>query len=109
VQSTPCHDRRVADPPRLDGAQGWRAVAVAFAAMATTFRIAYSFGAFLLGAVGVVVLLVSAAFVRAAGAVAGADYAPLRPRLRQPAYLRLYAAGLLLSVALFVPFVHLPS
>jgi predicted MFS family arabinose efflux permease len=63
----------------------------------------------LLGAVGVVVLLVSAALVRAAGAVTGAEHVPLRPRLRQPAYLRLYAAGLLLSVALFVPFVHLPS
>ena len=245
MQAAPCHDLRVADPPALDGAQGWRAVAVAFAAMATTFGIAYSFGAFLLplsedlgasrgatagifslttvalfglgglsgpavdrfgprwvllvgavslglglvltaratslwqaylghgvgvglavacayvplvavvggwferrrtlavgvavsgiglgtlagapiaaalvegigwrdaylllGSVGVVVLLISAAFVRAAGAVAGTEDVPLRPRLRQPAYLRLYAAGLLLSVALFVPFVHLPS
>ena len=78
-------------------------------AAALVERVGWRDAYLLLGAVGVVVLLVSAALVRAAGAVTGAEHVPLRPRLRQPAYLRLYAAGLLLSVALFVPFVHLPS
>lgn len=62
-----------------------------------------------LGAVGVAILLVCAALVRDAPVHADAVSVPLRPRLRTPAYLQLYAAGLLLSVALFVPFVHLPA
>ncbi len=59
---------------------------------------------------GVAVLLLAAVVVRPAprppaqeGTVA------LGARLRTPAYLRLYGAGLLLSVVLFVPFVHLPA
>jgi MFS family permease len=58
---------------------------------------------------GVVVLLGCAALVQAAPVHVDAVSVPLRPRLRSPSYLRLYAAGLLLSVALFVPFVHLPA
>ena len=62
-----------------------------------------------LGAGGVVVLLVCAALVRPAPVTVGAVAVPLLPRLRTRAYATLYAAGLLLSVALFVPFVHLPA
>ena len=62
-----------------------------------------------LAAVGTAALLVCAALVRAAPVQADAVSVPLLPRLRTPTYLRLYAAGLLLSVALFVPFVHLPA
>ena len=62
-----------------------------------------------LAAVGTVALLVCAALVRAAPVQADAVSLPLLPRLRTPTYLRLYVAGLLLSVALFVPFVHLPA
>ena len=62
-----------------------------------------------LGAGGVVVLLGCAVLVRPAPLVVGAVAVPLLPRLRTRAYLTLYGAGLLLSVALFVPFVHLPS
>jgi MFS family permease len=56
-----------------------------------------------LAGVGTVALLVCAALVRAAPVQADAVHVPLRPRLRTPAYVRLYAAGLLLAVALFVP------
>ena len=62
-----------------------------------------------LGAGGVVVLLVCAALVQPAPAVAGEVPVPLLPRLRTRTYGTLYCAGLLLSVALFVPFVHLPA
>lgn len=62
-----------------------------------------------LAAVGTVVLLACAFVVRAAPAGPDAASVPLLPRLRNPTYLRLYLAGLLLSVALFVPFVHLPA
>ena len=62
-----------------------------------------------LGAAGVVVLLGCAALVRPAPVAVGTVAVPLLPRLRTRAYVTLYAAGLLLSVALFVPFVHLPA
>lgn len=62
-----------------------------------------------LAAGGVAVLLVCAALVRPVPVAVDAVAVPLRPRLRTRAYATLYAAGLLLSVALFVPFVHLPS
>ena len=62
-----------------------------------------------LGAVGVVVLLGCAALVRPAPVSLDAVHVPLLPRLRTRAYAVLYGAGLLLSVALFVPFVHLPA
>ena len=63
----------------------------------------------LLGAAGVAVLLVCAVLVRPAPLVLGVVHAPLLPRLRTRTYAVLYGAGLLLSVALFVPFVHLPA
>jgi len=63
----------------------------------------------LLAAAGVVVLLACAVLVRPAPLVVGAVHVPLLPRLRTRTYLVLYGAGLLLSVALFVPFVHLPA
>ncbi len=63
----------------------------------------------LLGAGGVLVLLACAVLVRPAPLVLGAVHLPLLPRLRTRTYLVLYGAGLLLSVALFVPFVHLPA
>jgi MFS family permease len=62
-----------------------------------------------LGVFGVVVLLACAALVRAAAPASGMVAVPLLPRLRNATYARLYAGGLLLSIALFVPFVHLPS
>jgi MFS family permease len=62
-----------------------------------------------LAAAGTGVLLVCALFARAAPLRVDAVRVPLLPRLRTPTYLRLYGAGLLLSVALFVPFVHLPA
>jgi MFS family permease len=62
-----------------------------------------------LAAVGTAVLAGCALLVRAAPVTAGSEAVPLLPRLREPAYVRLYTAGLLLSVALFVPFVHLPA
>ncbi len=62
-----------------------------------------------LGAVGTAILLLCAVFVRAAPVRVDAVRVPLLPRLRTPTYLRLYGAGLLLSIALFVPFVHLPA
>ena len=66
-------------------------------------------GAYLvLAAVGVAVLLAAAVVVRPPPGGAGAA-APLWSRLRDREYLRLYLASVLLSVALFVPFVHLPS
>ena len=62
-----------------------------------------------LGSAGVVVLLGCAALVRPAPVAVGAVAVPLLPRLRTRAYAILYVAGFLLSVGLFVPFVHLPS
>jgi MFS family permease len=62
-----------------------------------------------LGAAGVVLLLGCAALVQPAPVTVGAVQVPLLPRLRTRSYAVLYAAGLLLSVALFVPFVHLPA
>ena len=62
-----------------------------------------------LGAGGVLVLLACAALVQPAPVTVGAVSVPLLPRLRSRAYATLYTAGLLLSIALFVPFVHLPS
>ena len=62
-----------------------------------------------LAAGGVLVLLVCAALVRQAPVAVDAVAVPLLPRLRTRAYAVLYASGLLLSVALFVPFVHLPA
>ena len=62
-----------------------------------------------LGAGGVLVLLVCAALVQPAPVAVGSVAVPLLPRLRTRVYATLYAAGLLLSVSLFVPFVHLPS
>jgi MFS family permease len=63
----------------------------------------------LLAAVGTVALAGCALLVRAAPAATDAAAAPLLPRLRTPTYLRLYVSGLLLSIVLFVPFVHLPA
>jgi len=62
-----------------------------------------------LGGAGVVVLLGCAALVRPAPVGVDAVPVPLLPRLRTRAYATLYGAGLLLSIALFVPFVHLPA
>lgn len=62
-----------------------------------------------MGAVGVAVLLGCAALVRPAPVAVDAVHVPLLPRLHTRAYAVLYSAGLLLSVALFVPFVHLPA
>lgn len=62
-----------------------------------------------LGGGGVVVLLACAVLVRPAPVSLDAVPVPLLPRLRTRPYARLYAAGFLLSVALFVPFVHLPA
>ncbi|MCW2615350.1 MAG: Major facilitator superfamily 1 [Frankiales bacterium] len=62
-----------------------------------------------LAAAGTSVLLLCALLVRAAPVHLDAVHVPLLPRLRTPVYLKLYGAGLLLSVGLFVPFVHLPS
>ena len=62
-----------------------------------------------LAVAGVVVLLVCAALVRAAPVAVDEVAVPLGPRLRSRPYALLYGAGLLLSVALFVPFVHLPA
>ncbi len=62
-----------------------------------------------LAAVGTALLLLCALLVRPAPVVATGPAPPLRPRLRTATYVRLYAAGLLLSVGLFVPFVHLPA
>lgn len=63
----------------------------------------------LLAAAGVLVLLCCAALVRPAPLVVGAVHVPVLPRLRTRTYVVLYGAGVLLSVALFVPFVHLPA
>jgi MFS family permease len=63
----------------------------------------------LMGAFGVAVLLGCAALVTAAAPAGGTVAVPLLPRLRNRAYARLYLAGLLLSIPLFVPFVHLPA
>jgi MFS family permease len=79
------------------------------AAAALVERFGWRDAYLVLAVFGVVVLLASAVLIRAAAPAAGSAHVPLLPRLRQPAYVRLYLAGLLLSVALFVPFVHLPS
>ena len=62
-----------------------------------------------LAVAGVGVLLGCAALLRAAPVAVGEVAVPLGPRLRSRPYALLYGAGLLLSVALFVPFVHLPA
>ncbi|MCZ2820735.1 MFS transporter [Modestobacter sp. VKM Ac-2977] len=63
----------------------------------------------LLAAVSTIALVGCALFVRAAPVTTHDDPAPLLSRLRTPAYLRLYVSGLLLSIVLFIPFVHLPA
>lgn len=67
--------------------------------------------AYLALAVGSTVVLVGCALVLAPAPVrAGAGPVPaLGPRLRTRAYAQLYGSQLLLSVVLFVPFVHLPA
>jgi MFS family permease len=62
-----------------------------------------------LAGTGTVALVGCALLVQAAPLSTDAPPAPLLDRLRTPAYLRLYGAGLLLSIVLFVPFVHLPA
>ena len=62
-----------------------------------------------LAAGGVAVLLACAVLVRPAPVPEDEVRLPLLPRLRTPTYRLLYGAGLLLSVALYVPFVHLPA
>ena len=62
-----------------------------------------------LAAVSTAALVGCALLVRAAPGATSGEAAPLLPRLRTPTYVRLYVAGLLLSVVLFVPFVHLPA
>ena len=63
-----------------------------------------------LAAVSTVTLAGCGLLVRAApDAATDAEPAPLLDRLRTPTYLRLYGSGLLLSIVLFVPFVHLPA
>ena len=63
----------------------------------------------ILAAVGTTALAGCALLVRAAPVPTRAEAVPLLPRLRTPAYRRLYASGLLLSLVVFVPFVHLPA
>ena len=62
-----------------------------------------------LAAVSTATLAGCALLVRAAPVTTGAEAAPLLSRLRTPTYLRLYLSGLLLSIVLYVPFVHLPA
>lgn len=63
-----------------------------------------------LAGVGVMLLVGCAAVVAPAPVQPGTPPAPPPgPRLRSAAYLRLYGSQLLLSVVLFVPFVHLPA
>jgi len=63
-----------------------------------------------LAAGGVAALLVVAGLVQPAPRPVGDEPVPgLASRLRTGTYLRLYLAGLLLSVVLYVPFVHLPA
>lgn len=62
-----------------------------------------------LAAVSTAALVGCALVVTAAPGASDGDAAPLLPRLRTPTYVRLYVAGLLLSIVLFVPFVHLPA
>lgn len=62
-----------------------------------------------LAAVGTLALVGCAFLVRAAPGVVSTDPAPLRPRLRTRTYRRLYASSVLLTVVLYVPFVHLPA
>jgi len=76
----------------LIGAYGWR----------TAYLV--------LAVVGTALLLVCAVFVHAVPVHPDAVPMPaLGPRLRSPDYLWLYVGQLLLSVMLFVPFVHLPT
>jgi MFS family permease len=63
----------------------------------------------LLAAGSTVALTGCALLLRAAPTTTEAEPAPLLDRLRTPTYVRLYASGLLLSIVLFVPFVHLPA
>lgn len=63
----------------------------------------------LLAAVSTTVLVGCALLVRRAPVLTQDEAVPLLPRLRTPSYLRLYLSGLLLSVVLYVPFVHLPA
>ncbi len=63
----------------------------------------------LLGGAGAAVLLVCAAVVTRPPAHAGPAALTLREAARNRDYRRLYLASGLLSVALFVPFVHLPG
>ena len=79
------------------------------AAAALIERVGWRDAYLVLGAAGVAVLLVCAALVRPAPVAVGAVHVALLPRLKTRAYVLLYAGGLLLSVALFVPFVHLPA
>ncbi|UZJ25650.1 MFS transporter [Rhodococcus antarcticus] len=63
-----------------------------------------------LAAVAVAVLLGCAAVLRPAPVAFGSGpVPPLRPRLRTPAFRRLYGSQVLLTAVLFVPFVHLPA
>ena len=63
-----------------------------------------------LAGVAVVVLLGCAAVLAPAPvAVGSAPAPPLGPRLRTPAFRNLYGSQVLLTVVLFVPFVHLPA
>lgn len=62
-----------------------------------------------LASVGTVALAGCALLVRAAPAGPDTEAAPLLPRLRTSTYRRLYLSGVLLSIVLFVPFVHLPA
>ena len=83
-------------------------VAPLSAALISTFGWRHAY--LVLAAVGTAALLVCAIFVRPVPVhpdAAGAP--PVRIWLRAPSYLRLYAGQLLLSVMLFVPFVHLPA
>lgn len=63
-----------------------------------------------LAVVSVVVLLVCALVLAAPPVPGSSGPGPaLRPRLRTPAFLRLYGSQVLLAAVLFVPFVHLPA
>jgi MFS family permease len=59
--------------------------------------------------VGVVTLLVAAWAVAPAPASASAGSASLREAMADPGYRWLYVSAVLVSFALFIPFVHLPS
>jgi len=83
-------------------------VAPLSAALISTFGWRHAY--LVLAAVGTAALLVCAVFVRPVPVHPDAVGAPpMRMWLRAPSYLRLYVGQLLLSVMLFVPFVHLPA